>query len=162
MTAVATHAFRWYREPVVWLGAAVLVTAIGGCISLIRTASRHVDADLPEPVDRRARMQVSAQRLSSVLPAHARLARDGGSLIIRAGTSMAAPASLQLLFWTTRAEHDVTVQLQRQPDGSYAAPLPALPPLAMHVRIDTPQRDDALVGEWPAGAAFAELREPAR
>ncbi|WNL44591.1 hypothetical protein RKE25_14295 [Dyella sp. BiH032] len=162
MSAVAARAFRWYREPVVWLGAAVLATAIGGCISLIRTASRHVDAELPDPVDRRARMQVSAQRLSSVLPSRARLAREDGRLIIRAGTAEAAPASLQLLFWTTRAEHDVTVQLRREPDGSYAAPLPALPPLAMHVRIDTPQRDDALIGEWPAGAAFADLREPAR
>jgi len=32
----------------------------------------------------------------------------------------------------------------------------------MHVRIDTPRRDDALVGEWPPGASFAELREPRR
>jgi hypothetical protein len=160
MTATAARAFRWYREPVVWLGTAVLATAIGGCISLIRTASRHVDADLPDPVDRRARMQVSAQRLSAALPPQARLARDGDHVVLRAHA--ATPASLQLLFWTTRAEHDLTIRLERQPDGSYTARLPALPPLAMHVRIDTPRRDDALVGEWPAGAAFAELREPAR
>jgi|GEM_PF-2492113 branched-subunit amino acid aminotransferase/4-amino-4-deoxychorismate lyase len=160
--SAAARAFRWYREPVAWLGAAVLATAIGGCISLIRTASRHVDAELPEPVAHRARMQVSAQRLSATLPSHARLARDGGRLVVQAQAAHQAPASLQLLFWTTRAEHDVTLQLQRQSDGSYAAPLPPLPPQDMHVRIDTPQRDDALVGEWPLGATLAELREPRR
>lgn len=162
MSVAAARAFRWYREPVVWLGAAVLATAIGGCISLIRTASRHADAELPDPVDHRARTQVSAQRLSATLPPLARLARENGRLVVQAQATGDAPTSLQLLFWSTRAEHDVTVQLRRQPDGSYAAPLPALPPLAMHVRIDTPRRDDALVGEWPVGAAFAELREPAR
>ena len=157
----AARAFRWYREPVVWLGAAVLAAAIGGCISLIRTASNHVDAELPEPVSHRARMQVSAQQLSSSLPPMARLVRESGRLVIPALAGTQAPSSLQLLFWTTRAEHDVTVRLQRQADGGYAAPLPALPTVAMHVRIDTPRRDDALVGEWPAGAAFADLHEPA-
>lgn len=162
MSVAAARGFRWYREPVIWLGAAVLATAIGGCISLIRTASRHADAELPDPVDHRARTQVSAQRLSAVLPARARLTSEDGRLVVTAKTATDAPESLQLLFWSTRSEHDVTVRLVRQADDTYAAPLPALPSLAMHVRIDTPRRDDALVGEWPAGAAFAELREPAR
>jgi hypothetical protein len=30
---------RWYRPPVVWLGVAVLVASIAGCIALIVTAS---------------------------------------------------------------------------------------------------------------------------
>ena len=105
---------------------------------------------------------MSAQRLSAVLPARARLTSEDGRLVVTAKTATDAPESLQLLFWSTRSEHDVTVRLVRQADDTYAAPLPALPSLAMHVRIDTPRRDDALVGEWPAGAAFAELREPAR
>jgi hypothetical protein len=154
----AAGGFRWYREPVVWLGALVLATALGGCISLIRTASRHVDADLPDPVDRRARMQVSAERRSAALPPQASLRREGDTLVLQADA--AAPASLRLLFWSTRAEHDVVVQLQRSPDGRYRAAWPDLPPIKMYLRVDTPTRDDALVGTWTPDARLAELHEP--
>ena len=37
---------RWYRLPVLWLGAAVLLASIAGCISMIVLASRYPD----EPV----------------------------------------------------------------------------------------------------------------
>jgi hypothetical protein len=30
---------RWYRPPVVWLGAAVLLASLGGCIALIVVAT---------------------------------------------------------------------------------------------------------------------------
>jgi|GraSoiStandDraft_4_1057263.scaffolds.fasta_scaffold352609_2 hypothetical protein len=30
---------RWYRPPVVWLGAAILLASIGGCIALIVVAT---------------------------------------------------------------------------------------------------------------------------
>ncbi|MFC4762934.1 hypothetical protein [Dyella koreensis] len=162
MSAAAYRAFRWYREPVVWLGALVLATAIGGCISLIRTASHHVDAELPEPVNRGARMQVSAQRLSGTLPALAQLQRMDDQLVMQADVGDTAPSSLQLLFWSTRAEHDVTVRLLRQADGSYRTAWPSLPSIPLHVRIDTPSRDDVLIGEWPLQAQQIELREPSR
>jgi hypothetical protein len=37
---------RWYRLPVLWLGAAILLACIVGCITTIVLASRHPD----EPV----------------------------------------------------------------------------------------------------------------
>ena len=37
---------RWYGQPVVWLGAAILLASIVGCIGLIVSASRYPD----EPV----------------------------------------------------------------------------------------------------------------
>lgn len=163
MNHAAARPFRWYREPVVWLGTFVLLGAIGGCISLIRTASQHIDADLPDPVDRRARMQVSAERHSDALPAQASLVhRDGWLRLDLPASSPASLASLQLLFWNARKEHDLAIRLTRQPDGSYAAPLVTAPAHAMHVRIETPQRDDALIGEWSALATTIPLREPAR
>ncbi len=162
MSMPVDRPFRWYREPVAWLGIAVLIGAIGGCISLIRTASQHVDADLPDPVDRRARMQVSAQRFSSTLPAQARLERQDGELHLQGSSASGAPATVQVLFWTTRAEHDVSVPMHRRPDGSYVGTVPTLPDMPMHVRVDTPSRDDALIGEWPALADATDLREPAR
>jgi hypothetical protein len=37
---------RWHGQPVVWLGAALLLASIVGCIGLIVSASRYPD----EPV----------------------------------------------------------------------------------------------------------------
>jgi hypothetical protein len=35
-----THAGeRWYRPPVVWLGAAILLTSLGGCIAIFIMAT---------------------------------------------------------------------------------------------------------------------------
>ena len=33
----------WFRQPVVWLGAAILVASIAGCIITIVLAVRHAD-----------------------------------------------------------------------------------------------------------------------
>jgi hypothetical protein len=37
---------RWFGQPVVWLGAAILFASIVGCISLIVSASRYPDEPL--------------------------------------------------------------------------------------------------------------------
>lgn len=37
----------WYRQPIVWLGAAVLAASIAGCIWLIVVAERYADPPLP-------------------------------------------------------------------------------------------------------------------
>ena len=37
---------RWYQPPVVWLGLAILLVSIAGCIAVIVAASRYPD----EPV----------------------------------------------------------------------------------------------------------------
>jgi hypothetical protein len=34
----------WFRQPVVWLGAAILLASIVGCITTIVLAWRHADA----------------------------------------------------------------------------------------------------------------------
>jgi hypothetical protein len=34
---------RWYGQPVAWLGAAILLASIAGCIALIVSASRYPD-----------------------------------------------------------------------------------------------------------------------
>jgi hypothetical protein len=33
----------WYRQPVVWLGAAIFVTSLAGCVWIIVAAARHAD-----------------------------------------------------------------------------------------------------------------------
>jgi hypothetical protein len=161
MKAVTTP-FCWYREPMVWLGVVIFFGSLYGCFELIRTAGMHIDAPLPEPVSNTGKMQISTQRLSAVLPTHARLERVSDSLRLQTDQRAGMPPTLTLLFWNTRAELDVSLQLQRQNDGSYHAAWPVLPSAAMHVRVDTPARDDALIGDWPQGASATELHEPAR
>ena len=38
----------WHRQPIVWVGAAVLAASIAGCVWLIVVAERYVDPPLPE------------------------------------------------------------------------------------------------------------------
>ena len=46
----ATRA-RWYRAPVVWLGAAILFLSLAGCIALILSATRYPDQSLVQGRD---------------------------------------------------------------------------------------------------------------
>jgi len=43
---MATTRDRWYHQPVLWLGVAILLASIAGCIGLIILASRHSDESL--------------------------------------------------------------------------------------------------------------------
>ena len=38
----------WYRQPVLWLGAAIFVASLAGCIATIVVSSRHVDAPVQD------------------------------------------------------------------------------------------------------------------
>ena len=37
----------WYRLPIAWLGVAVFIVSIAGCIGVIAMASRYRDEPLP-------------------------------------------------------------------------------------------------------------------
>jgi hypothetical protein len=45
--APAAAAAAWYRQPVLWLGAAIFAASLAGCVWLIVLGARHADA----PVD---------------------------------------------------------------------------------------------------------------
>lgn len=47
---------RWYRLPVVWLGAAIFFASIAGCISMVILASRYPDEPLPVHSEKLLRM----------------------------------------------------------------------------------------------------------
>ena len=38
----------WWRQPVLWLGAAILLASLAGCIVMLMLAARHADAPLPK------------------------------------------------------------------------------------------------------------------
>ena len=37
---MAAHGERWYREPVLWLAASILLASVVGCIGLVVLAAR--------------------------------------------------------------------------------------------------------------------------
>ncbi|HEX5305361.1 MAG TPA: hypothetical protein VFW82_04675 [Dyella sp.] len=48
----ADRSGAWYRQPVLWLGIAVFVASMAGCIWIIVIGARHHDVpvDAPRPV----------------------------------------------------------------------------------------------------------------
>jgi hypothetical protein len=42
------RADAWYRQPVLWLGAAIFVASLAGCIATIVVSTRHVDAPVQD------------------------------------------------------------------------------------------------------------------
>ena len=43
----AAAASRWYRQPILWLGIAIFVASMAGCIWIIVVSSRYDDPPLP-------------------------------------------------------------------------------------------------------------------
>ncbi|HVC16641.1 MAG TPA: hypothetical protein VNE18_04985 [Rhodanobacter sp.] len=42
-------ASAWYRQPVLWLGAAVFIASLAGCVWMIVLGMRHADTPLDTP-----------------------------------------------------------------------------------------------------------------
>jgi hypothetical protein len=40
------RAEAWYRQPILWLGAAVFAASLGGCIWMVVAGARHADTPL--------------------------------------------------------------------------------------------------------------------
>ncbi|MHB1272240.1 MAG: hypothetical protein ACYCZD_05615 [Rhodanobacter sp.] len=81
----AASASAWYRQPVLWLGVAVFIASLAGCVWMVVLGVRHADTPLPTshqifdvPVSARSlsgfggRGENSAVRgqISDALPAH--------------------------------------------------------------------------------------------
>jgi hypothetical protein len=47
MTTPTPHRDRWYRQPVLWLGALLFVASLAGCVWMIVMAERHADPAVP-------------------------------------------------------------------------------------------------------------------
>ena len=45
-TIALRRASAWYRQPVLWLGLAILLLSLAGCIWMIVLGARHGDAPL--------------------------------------------------------------------------------------------------------------------
>ena len=43
----ATDRVRWHRQPIAWLGIAILALSLAGCIWMIMLGVHHADESLP-------------------------------------------------------------------------------------------------------------------
>lgn len=50
--ATATAGGRWYRQPILWLGAAIFFASLAGCISMVVLGARYADEPLPVTSER--------------------------------------------------------------------------------------------------------------
>jgi hypothetical protein len=53
---MATSGERWHRQPILWLGAAILIACIVGCIGMVVLAERYPDEPLPVSNDQLLKM----------------------------------------------------------------------------------------------------------
>ena len=58
----------WYRQPVLWLGAFVLLASLAGCVWLIVMAQRHPDPVLDEVGMKILRMPLEAAPVRTAAP----------------------------------------------------------------------------------------------
>ena len=47
MTTPAQSPARWYRQPILWLGAVLFAASLAGCIWLIVVSQRYADEPVP-------------------------------------------------------------------------------------------------------------------
>jgi hypothetical protein len=56
---MSTLGERWYRVPILWLGASILIVCLLGCISLVMLASREPIEALPATTEQVLRVPTS-------------------------------------------------------------------------------------------------------
>lgn len=57
MTTTANE--RWYKLPILWLGAAILLASIAGCVLMVVLGSRYLDEPLPAAGEQLLKMPTS-------------------------------------------------------------------------------------------------------
>lgn len=50
---------RWYQQPVLWLGLAILLASVAGCISLIVLGTRYGEEPFPVKTERLLKVPTS-------------------------------------------------------------------------------------------------------
>lgn len=47
---------RWYRQPILWLGIAILLASLAGCIGMIVLGAKYAEEPLPVEGERLLKM----------------------------------------------------------------------------------------------------------
>jgi hypothetical protein len=52
----ATTGGRWYRQPILWLGIAIFIASLAGCIGMVVLGARYADEPLSVEGERLLKM----------------------------------------------------------------------------------------------------------
>ncbi|MEO5560931.1 MAG: hypothetical protein ABIR10_14730 [Dokdonella sp.] len=66
-----SRAGAWQRQPVLWLGLAIFVASLAGCVWMIVLGARHADTPLPIAGGEIMRMPVARAQIAPPDPSNA-------------------------------------------------------------------------------------------
>jgi uncharacterized protein len=161
--AIAPASRPWYREPLVWLVAAIPALTVVAGLSTVVIAARSAD-DVVRDDFRKEGIAINRDPArddaAAKLGVTARVSDADGALTVRLALDEAnAPRALvAILSHATRAEYDRMLTLQRGEDGTYSAALPALNRGHWYVELSPPNRAWRLTGEFVDRAPELDLR----
>lgn len=135
----------WHHEPLVWLVIAFPLAAVLGGIATLMLAVRSWDGLVVDDYYKKGLEinKVIARDDAAVAAGfEAELLVDPDRVTVKLASTHGAslPAGLKLSFiHATRAGMDRELDLPRDGDGHYSAPMSVLPPGHWHVHIETPE-----------------------
>jgi hypothetical protein len=162
-TATVPASRPWYREPLVWLVAAIPALTVVAGLSTVVIAGRSAD-DVVHDDFRKEGIAINRDpardEAAAKLGVAARVSDVDGALTVRLALDEAqAPRALvAILSHATRAEYDRMLTLERGADGTYSAALPTLNRGHWYVELSPPNRAWRLTGEFVDRAPALDLR----
>jgi hypothetical protein len=167
MNAVTgTHSRPWYREPLVWLVAAIPALTVVAGITTVVIAGRHADPVVVDDFRKEGvaiNIDPARDQAATRLGVAADLSDGNGRLAVAlsAGRAEAPRRLVVILSHATRAELDRMLTLERGVDGRYAAAMPSLERGHWYVEVTPVDREWRLTGEFRDSAAALSLRPAA-
>ncbi len=135
----------WHREPLVWLLIAFPLAAVIGGIATLILAIRSWDGLVVDDYYKQGleiNKVLARDDAAAAAGYHAELFLDPDRVTVKLTSTRGAalPSGLKLSFiHATRAGLDRSLDVPRDGDGHYSAPLGALPPGHWHIHIETPE-----------------------
>jgi hypothetical protein len=164
--ATGTTSRAWYREPLVWLVAAIPALTVVAGLATVVIAGSNADAVVVDDfrkegiaINRDPARDEAAERLGVA----ARLSDANGALTVQleSGRAEAPRRLVAILSHATRAELDRMVTLEAAGDGRYVVPMAPLARGHWYVEITPVDRAWRLTGEFRDAAPALDLRAAA-
>jgi hypothetical protein len=161
--ATAAESRPWYREPLVWLVAAIPAITVFAGLTTVVIAGYGADPVVRDDfrkegiaINRDPGRDHAAARLGVT----ARVSDADGTLRVQLvlPETEAPRALVAILSHATRAEYDRMLTLSRGADGAYSARLPTLDRGHWYLELSPPNRDWRLTGEFVDRAPALDLR----
>ena len=152
MSATMDRQNHWHKIPMVWLLIALPLTAVIASLLTVWIAARNADTLVSNDYYKVGmaplqRTEQDARAAALGLGADIQVTAETVSVRLK-GTLAPLPASLTLMLaHPTEAAEDILLTLTQVSDGSYAGPMPPMPPGKRRLVLQTVGGDWRLTGE---------------